>query len=213
MSQVFPLRTAVELDEDRGPRLVDLADDAADDVFAALSSGTARTILAELHESPQAASDLAEVTDTSVQNVQYHLENLGDVDLVEVVDTWYSERGTEMKVYAPTDDALVLFAGSQDRTTLKDLLFRALAGVGLLAPATALVWLAADRLLGDPAGSTPEPAGGGGGGGIGIQTVEEGAGAAAGAAGTDPALVAAGAFLLGGLVVLTVALGLWYRRR
>jgi DNA-binding transcriptional ArsR family regulator len=135
MSTIFPLREKVSLDDGREPRLVDLDDDVADEVFEALSSGTTRQIFSALHETPQTASDLAEVTDTSVQNAQYHLEKLVDADLVTVADTWYSERGTEMKVYAPTDEALVLFAGNDKRSSLRSLLKRVVGALAVLLPA------------------------------------------------------------------------------
>jgi len=143
MSGLFPLRRSVDLDEDRKPRLVELDDEVADEVFDALSSRTTREILSELHASPQTASDLAGVTDTSVQNAQYHLKKLVAADLVEVVDTWYSERGTEMKVYAPSDEALVLFAGQDAERSLRGLLKRIVGVIGLLLPVSAVAaWLA-----------------------------------------------------------------------
>ena len=38
---------------------------------------------------------------------------------MDVVDTWYSSRGNEMKVYAPTNEPLVLVAGDAgDRQTV-----------------------------------------------------------------------------------------------
>jgi len=148
MSGIFPLRETVSLGDDREPRLVELDEDVADEVFDALSSRTTRQIFAQLHASPQAASDLAEVTDTSVQNAQYHLEKLMAADLVEVVDTWYSERGTEMKVYAPTDEALVLFAGRDTEGTLRKLLKRVVGVLALLLPGSAVVALLADRFAG-----------------------------------------------------------------
>ncbi|GAA0649031.1 ArsR/SmtB family transcription factor [Salarchaeum japonicum] len=133
MSRLFPFRSSASADADE-PRLVDISEDAADDVFAALSSGTARAAYAALHDDPRTASDLADVTDTTVQNVRYHLDNLQDAGLVEVVDTWYSERGTEMKVYAPTDTSLVVFAGDDDdRSTLLTVLRELVGGVGALA--------------------------------------------------------------------------------
>lgn len=91
--------------------MISLDDDAADAVFNALSSETARSILTALYTQPRTASELAAETETSVQNVAYHLDRLRTAELVEVVDTWYSDQGTEMKVYAPTNEALVLFGG------------------------------------------------------------------------------------------------------
>lgn len=143
MSSIFPLRDAVTRDEDREPRLVDLDEETADEVFEALSSGTTREIFLALHREPQTASDLAEETDTSVQNVQYHLGKLDDAALVEVVDTWYSERGTEMKVYAPQDDSLVLFAGRDKQSTLRSLLDRVAGVFAVLLPVSILAGLGA----------------------------------------------------------------------
>lgn len=215
MSGIFPIRQSVDLGDERGHKLVGLDDDVADDVFEALSAGTTRQVFRELHESPQTASDLAAVTDTSVQNVQYHLEKLIDVDLVEVADVWYSERGTEMKVYAPTDESLVLFAGRDAEGTLRSLLKRLAGGVGVLAPATVLVWALLDRFL---AGDGPDNAfGAGDGGADGGEAVQIAAestrSAAESAGGMDPAVVAAVAFFVGGAFVLTVAATFWYWRQ
>lgn len=157
MSSIFPIRDTVTPDNDREPRLVDLDGDTADEVFEALSSGTTREIFLSLHRNPQTASDLAEATDTSVQNAQYHLGKLSDAELVEVVDTWYSERGTEMKVYAPRDDSLVLFAGRDKQRTLRNLLDRVVGIFTLLLPVSVLAALGADNLSssagGDSAGT------------------------------------------------------------
>ena len=176
MSSIFPLRDTVTRDEDREPRLVDLDEETADEVFEALSSGTTRSIFLSLHQNPQTASDLADETETSVQNIQYHLGKLKDADLVEVVDTWYSERGTEMKVYAPKDDSLVLFAGRDKQSTLRSLLNRVAGVLTLLVPASILAGLGAHWTTGirdgddkaipvettttDPGGDSGEDAGG-----------------------------------------------------
>lgn len=80
--------------------------------FEALSSGTARTILSVLYQNPGPASDIAARVGTSLQNATYHLKRLLEAGLVTVVETWYSAKGTEMNVYAPANDPLVLFAGS-----------------------------------------------------------------------------------------------------
>ena len=143
MSSIFPIRDTVSRDPEREPRLVDLDEETADEVFDALSSRTTREIFLTLHTTPQTTSDLADATDTSVQNVQYHLRKLTDAELVEVVDTWYSERGTEMKVYAPKDGSLVLFAGRDKQGTLRSLLNRVVGVFSLLLPVSLLAGFAA----------------------------------------------------------------------
>jgi DNA-binding transcriptional ArsR family regulator len=159
MGSLFPLRGSVSADEDREPRLVDLDEDTADEVFDALSSRTTRTIFLELHDQPQAASDLAELTDTSVQNAQYHLEKLTEAELIEVVDTWYSERGSEMKVYAPVDESLVLYAGRDKESSLRTILRRFVGAVGTLVPTSVGVgWLAGRNDRETPSGFESSPA-------------------------------------------------------
>jgi len=147
--------------EESDPRVIGVDSDAADDLIAALSSETAREILAALHEDPAPPSDLADRVDTSLQNVQYHLDNLADAGAIEVIDTVYSEKGREMDVYAPADRPLVIFAGEESRTpTLRKALSRLLGGIGVLALASLVVQsLFGDR--GDPDfGAGAPPAGG-----------------------------------------------------
>ncbi|MFB6143078.1 MAG: ArsR/SmtB family transcription factor [Halorientalis sp.] len=156
MTDLLPFRTTVE-DRDREPRIVDIDDEAADEVFRALSSRTARRLLAALHEQPRPASDLADAVDTSIQNVHYHLDKLSDVGLVEVVDTWYSERGREMKVYAPADDSLVVFAGEDRPSALR----RVLKALGALLVGGVVVWYVFRAL--EQLGGAPASGGGDGG--------------------------------------------------
>lgn len=105
---LLPYRPEIE-DVDQHGGLVGIDDSGA--VFEVLSSTTARTILGALYRNPGPASDVATRVGTSLQNATYHLKRLQDADLVTVVGTWYSAKGTEMNVYAPANDPLVLFAG------------------------------------------------------------------------------------------------------
>lgn len=147
MADLLPSQSDASGPASDDPKVVGLDSDAADDLISALSSRTARRVLSELHEDPASPSALADRVDTSLQNVQYHIENLSDADVIEVVDTVYSEKGREMKVYAPSDRALIVFAGRERETTgLKSALKSLLGGVGVLALASVVV----DRLLGGP---------------------------------------------------------------
>lgn len=118
-------------------------DEAADEVFSTLSSATARLILTALYDQPRTASEIADEVDTSLQNVNYHLNNLCDGGLIEVVETWYSDQGKEMKVYAPTNQALLLFAGDDlHQPSLLDAIKQLIGFVGIFA----LVSLIVNRL-------------------------------------------------------------------
>lgn len=159
LSQASP--AAIEARLDRDPEVVPIDDAAADDVFETLSSATARALLAALYEEPRTASDLATAVDTSIQNVAYHLGNLEDAGLVAVVETWYSDQGTEMKVYAPTREALVLFAGDDlGRSSLLEAVSRLLGAAAVFG----LLSLLVDRLLRTAVGRDPTPVAVGGGG-------------------------------------------------
>lgn len=101
MSSPLPFRPAVDYTTETRS-VFDLTDDRSGAVFEALGSDTARSILAAIEGDPVTASDIADRVGTSLQNIQYHLDNLQEADLVTVAGTWYSSRGTEMSVYAPT---------------------------------------------------------------------------------------------------------------
>lgn len=189
--------------DDATPRVIGLDSADADDLIGALSSRTARRILSLLHEEPGSASEVAAQVDSSLQNVQYHLGRMEDAGLVEVLETVYSEKGREMKVYAPTDKPLVVVAARESETVrLRDVLTRLLGAVGGLALVSVLVQF----LLGtggQPAQSGAASADSAEGARIAAETT-----AAAAATGLPPGLL----FFLGGLVVILVAFVLWWYR-
>ncbi|ESS04493.1 MAG: helix-turn-helix domain protein, partial [uncultured archaeon A07HR67] len=134
---LLPFRPGGSPSEDAGPRVVGVDSEDADEVLSALSAGTARTLLAEVHEEPGPPSDLAERADTSLQNAQYHLQKLEAAEAIEVVDTAYSAKGREMDVYAAADKPLVVFAGDQtDSSALRTALERLVGSLGVLALAS-----------------------------------------------------------------------------
>ncbi len=128
------LPSSPDITPDSEPRVVGLHSEEADDLMAALSSTTARRILAEVHDDPAPPGELANRVDTSLQNVQYHLNKLKDAGAIEVVGTAYSEKGREMSVYGPADSPLVIFAGEEERASgLRTALSRLFGGFAALA--------------------------------------------------------------------------------
>ena len=103
----FPHRTEVE-HQQRSHERIRLGGSERTEMLEALGSETAREILCALQAEPATASGLAEARETSLQNVQYHLDRLSAAGLIESVDTWYSVRGRRMAVYAPTVERLVI---------------------------------------------------------------------------------------------------------
>ena len=219
MSGLLPSSSEPET-PDGEPRVIGVDEEDADDVLAALSSETARSLFAAVHDQPATPSELADRTDTSLQNAQYHLEKLTDADLVEVVDTRYSEKGREMKVLGPSGAPVVLFAGSEEETgEVRSAITSLLGGVGLLGLAS----LALQQFAGAGIGAlfAAREAGDAGGSDMSAMSVEQTTTATAEAAGQYQAEIASQVaglppgvlFFVGGAFVLALAAIWWYVRR
>lgn len=182
--------------EGDGPRVVGLESADAADVIGAVGSDTGRAVLEALHEEPGTASALADRVDCSLQTIQYHLGNLTDADLVDVVDETTSEKGREMDVYGPARRPVVVYAGDDDEADLRSMVRRLVPVVALLGIASLVVQ---ELLSGEAGGQAVETA----------AMSSDAAGQASGAAGPEPGLV----FFAGGLAVVVAYLGLWHLRR
>jgi DNA-binding transcriptional ArsR family regulator len=212
-NRLLPLRSSV--DKGEGSNVVGIREEAADDVFEALSASTARKILAALYEEPDTASGVADAVDTSLQNATYHLENLVDADLVEVADTWYSEQGREMKVYAPASESLVLFASDEASTTsVKDRLLRVLGAVGVLGAASVVVQRLAEQQTAGGSETSESPDAEVYSADAVTESTDHAVQGAADAAGTGLGIPPGLLFFAGGLLVLTIVVSyVWWCRR
>ena len=230
MSGLLPSSSEVEPPEGE-PRVIGVDEEDAKALVDALSSETARGIFAAVHDDPATASQLADRTDTSLQNAQYHIEKLETADLIEVIDTRYSEKGREMNVYGATNAPVVLFAGSQEHgEDVRSALSSLIGGVGVVGLGAVVVQEVFGRGIGALFGAT---GGGGGGGDAAMTTVTEDSAmvaqeanasatvtesmaadayevtsAAEQAAGLPPGVL----FFLGGLLALAVVGLVWYAR-
>jgi DNA-binding transcriptional ArsR family regulator len=161
MSGLLP-STSDAMPPEGEPRVIGMDDADADDVISALSAATARSLLAEIYDEPATPSTLAERADTSLQNAQYHLEKLRDADLIEVIDTRYSEKGREMNVYGAPQAPVVLFAGSgSEGGDVRSALATLMGAVGVLGIAS----IAVQELVGQGIGALLGTGAGGDAGG------------------------------------------------
>ena len=80
----------------------------AQKIAKAMASPTAGDLFNTLSDGPLTATALAERTGFPLTTVKYHLNNLLDADLIEVVDSRWSEKGREMKIYGVKDQVVVL---------------------------------------------------------------------------------------------------------
>ena len=205
MADLLPSTSDATAPQTAEPRVIGVDSDDADDLLGALSSATARELLAALHDEPATPSALADEADTSLQNAQYHLGKLEDADVIRVVDTVYSEKGREMKVYAPTDQPLVVFAGNEEETTgLKAALSRLIGAFGALG----LLSVAIQYAFGDGLGGLFGGTGGADQGEtMSVSTADTAQQTAETAASAIPPGVL---FFAGGALVLALGFAWWY---
>ncbi len=87
-----------------------------------ISNDTARKIIELLADAPLSASDIAERLQTPLTTIVYNLENLESVGLIRVEKIKYSEKGREVKIYAPVRKPIVLVPEKTDRKSITDIL-------------------------------------------------------------------------------------------
>jgi predicted transcriptional regulator len=87
-----------------------------------ITNDTARQIIELLAEDSMSASDIATQLGVPLTTIKYNLENLVDVGLIKIERIKYSEKGRQVKVYAPIRKLIVLVPGKTDSTTVMDVL-------------------------------------------------------------------------------------------
>ncbi len=97
-----------------------------------ISNDTARQIIELLADAPLSASDIAERLQAPLTTITYNLENLESVGLVKVERIRYSEKGREVKIYAPVRKLIVVVPEKTDKKSVADVL-RKYLGVILAA--------------------------------------------------------------------------------
>lgn len=119
------------------PVISGLEDEDTDQLFDALGSEMSRAVLAACYEDGQTRSELADELETSIQNISYHVDKLESAGLLEPVETRYGANGSEVPVYEPSKQAVIIAAGEAnfvDRLSEAiDKLFAPVALAGLLS--------------------------------------------------------------------------------
>lgn len=87
-----------------------------------ITNDTARQIVELLAGESLTASDIAERLQAPLTTITYNLDNLEKVGLIKVERIKYSEKGREVKVYAPVKKLIVVVPEKIDRTSVVDML-------------------------------------------------------------------------------------------
>jgi len=128
-----------------------------------ISNDTARQIIELLADVPLSASDIAERLQAPLTTITYNLENLESVGLVKVERIKYSEKGREVKIYAPVRKLIVVVPEKTDKKSVTDVLKKYLGVIlaAVLASST-IEFLARSakvaQLKGESIESLPVPA-------------------------------------------------------
>ncbi|VVB88607.1 Helix-turn-helix domain protein [uncultured archaeon] len=87
-----------------------------------ISNDTARQIIELLADAPLSASDISERLSAPISTIVYNLENLESVGLIKVERIKYSEKGREVKIYAPVRKLIVVVPEKTDKKSVAELL-------------------------------------------------------------------------------------------
>ncbi|NJD53893.1 MAG: winged helix-turn-helix transcriptional regulator [Candidatus Methanoperedens sp.] len=96
--------------------------DASKKITQVISNDTARQIIELLADTPLSASDIAQSLHVPLTTIAYNLENLENVGLIKVEKIKYSEKGREVKIYAPVRKLIILVPEKTDRNSVGDIL-------------------------------------------------------------------------------------------
>ena len=88
--------------------LLEPGDERAQKIAKAMSSQMASDILQLLAESPQSLTGITERLAIPLTTAKYHTENLLDAGLIQVLETKYSVKGREIKIYSLTNQLLIV---------------------------------------------------------------------------------------------------------
>jgi DNA-binding transcriptional ArsR family regulator len=104
-----------------GVVILEPGDERAKKIAKAMASTTATSILNLLKEGKRTSTQVADELRLPITTVQYHLENLLEAGLTEVVERRWSVKGREVKVYGLRDQLLIVVPKRGD---LKGLLLK-----------------------------------------------------------------------------------------
>ncbi|KUK61312.1 transcriptional regulator [Methanoculleus sp.] len=107
-------------------------DERAQKIARAMASQTANAVIQAFGSGPLTSSQVARQMKIPITTASYHIENLLDVGLLEVMETRWSEKGREVKVYGLTNQVLIIASPVSDlRSVLQK--YATLFGIVVLA--------------------------------------------------------------------------------
>jgi DNA-binding transcriptional ArsR family regulator len=116
--------------------LLEPGGEQAQKIAKAMGSQTAGDILQLLNTGPKTSTEVTDQLGIPMGTAKYHIENLLDAGLIEVIKTKYSVKGREVKVYGLRDQLLIV---TPRLTNVKALLLKYASLFGVVVVATGVV--------------------------------------------------------------------------
>jgi DNA-binding transcriptional ArsR family regulator len=88
--------------------ILEPGDERAQKISKAMASQTASDILQLLAEGQKSLTEITDRLDIPLTTAKYHIENLLEAGLITVAETKYSVKGREIKIYAVTNQLLIV---------------------------------------------------------------------------------------------------------
>jgi len=88
--------------------ILEPGDERAQKISKAMASQTASDILQLLAENKKSLTEITDRLDIPLTTAKYHIENLLEAGLITIADTKYSVKGREIKIYAITNQLLIV---------------------------------------------------------------------------------------------------------
>jgi DNA-binding transcriptional ArsR family regulator len=88
--------------------ILEPGDERAQKISKAMASQTASDILQLLADNKKSLTEITDRLSIPLTTAKYHIENLLDAGLITVAETKYSVKGREIKIYAVTNQLLIV---------------------------------------------------------------------------------------------------------
>jgi hypothetical protein len=187
--------------QQEGILFLDPADEKAQKIGKAIASPLAGDMLQHFSQGPMTLSRVSEALQVPMNTAKYHIENLLQADLLEVVDTRYSVKGREVKVYGLKNQVLIVAPKKMDLRSL----LKQYASAFVVAIAATFTLFLLQPLLTAPAPLSPPL----------LQSVPEAGPPLVRGISVTPlyTMEMVGAFFAGALLMIALAAGFEYYRR
>lgn len=129
-------------------------DEQAQKIAKAMGSQTASDILTLLATGTKSLTDITEQLKIPITTAKYHTENLLDAGLITIPQTKYSVKGREVKMYALTDQLLIV---APKQTNIRSILLKYTSLFGIVVAGTLSIIGLAPLLAGQVATSDAAP--------------------------------------------------------